>query len=82
MHTVGEAQLRQVLDQELHDLSQPMASLQCRLEIGSILGGEEALREAVDGGLEDLQRLSTALQRMRVLISVATDETYPAGAAR
>ena len=51
-----------------------MARLECRLEIGRLVGGEEALGEAVDGGLEDLQRLSAALQRLRMLVSAATDE--------
>lgn len=63
-----------VMDRELHDLAQPMASLQCRLEIGLILGGEEALVEAVNGALEDLRRLTAALGRMRQIIAEARVE--------
>ena len=70
MQSVRETEFQKAIHQELHDICQPMASLQCRLEVGRLLGGEEALAEAVDGGLEDLQRLSAALRKMRVLVSV------------
>ena len=72
--TVG-FDFRAALDVELHDLSQPLASLQCRLEIGRIIGGEEALLEAVDGGLLDLRRLCDALQRMRELAALPATGT-------
>ncbi len=69
MHHLEETNLKAALGQQLHDFSQPMASLQCRLEIGKILGGEEALLDAVSGGLDDLRRLGEALTRMRSLVA-------------
>lgn len=53
------------LERELHDLCQPVTSLQCRLELGRMTGGEEALLEAVDGALEDSARVFAAIARMR-----------------
>ena len=58
-----------LMDRELHDLAQPLTTVQCRLEIGLILGGEEALSEAVTGGLDDLRRITAALGRMRQLVA-------------
>lgn len=53
------------LERELHDLSQPVTSLQCRLELGKMIGGEEALLEAADGALEDASRIFAAVARIR-----------------
>ena len=64
-----------VLDQELHDLAQPIASFQCRLEIGLILGGEDALKEAATGGLEDLRCIISALSRMRRVVESLKTES-------
>ena len=50
---------------DLHDLCQPLTALQCRLEIGRMLGHDVALKEAVDGGLEETQRLFNVIARMR-----------------
>ena len=74
MQNVDSVMFQKSLDQELHDLCQPLASLQCRLEIGRMLDNEVALREAVDGGLEDLQRLHTVLQRIRALALTLKEE--------
>jgi hypothetical protein len=60
-----QAGLLQMLERELHDLCQPVTSLQCRLELGKICGGEEALVEAVDGALEDAARIFTAVAKVR-----------------
>ena len=68
--------MKAAFDRELHDLAQPIASCQCRLEIGLILGGEEALNEAATGGLEDLGRIIAARTRMRRLVEER--ETEPA----
>ena len=67
----AEKVMEDKLDDELHDLSQPLASLQCRLEIGLILGDKDALLDAVNGGLEDLRRITTVLGRMRKLVAKA-----------
>jgi hypothetical protein len=50
---------------ELHDLCQPLTALQCRLEIGGMLGHAAALEEAVNGGLEETRRMFDVIARMR-----------------
>jgi C4-dicarboxylate-specific signal transduction histidine kinase len=50
---------------ELHDLCQPLTALQCRLEIGKMLGHDGALQEAVDGGLEETRRMFEVIARIR-----------------
>ena len=53
------------LHADLHDLCQPLTALQCRLELGKMLGQETAMREAVDGALEETQRMFAAITQMR-----------------
>jgi hypothetical protein len=55
----------QRLHSDLHDLCQPLTALQCRLEIGKMLGEDAAMREAVDGALEETQRMFSALAKIR-----------------
>jgi hypothetical protein len=50
---------------ELHDLCQPLTALQCRLEMGRMLGHPEALEEAVKGGLEETRRMFHIIAHMR-----------------
>jgi hypothetical protein len=50
---------------ELHDLCQPLTALQCRLEMGKMLGHAEALEEAVNGGLEETRRMFEVVAFMR-----------------
>jgi signal transduction histidine kinase len=53
------------LEDELHDLCQPLTALQFRLELGKFVGDPQALREAVDGALEETNRMIDAIKRMR-----------------
>ncbi len=53
------------LEDELHDLCQPLTALQFRLELGKFVGDPEALREAVDGALEESTRMIDVIRRMR-----------------
>ena len=71
MQSLQNADLVSYLDKELHDLAQPISSLQCRLEIAKILDTDVASREAVEGGLEDLQRVMQSFKRMRTAIADA-----------
>lgn len=50
---------------ELHDLCQPLTALQCRLEMGKMLGHPEALEEAVNGGLKETRRMFHIIAQMR-----------------
>ena len=50
---------------ELHDLCQPLTALQCRLEIGKMLGDVVSLEEAVDGALEETRRMCEVIAVMR-----------------
>lgn len=57
-----------VLDQmhfELHELCQPLTALQCRLELGRMLGNESALHDAVEGALEETSRMFEIVEKMR-----------------
>jgi hypothetical protein len=54
---------------ELHELCQPLTRLQWRLEIGRHAGDEAALREIVDGGLEDAREMAAWVGRMRAMLA-------------
>lgn len=54
---------------ELHELCQPLTRLQWRLEIGRQAGDEAALRETVDGGLEDAREIAAWVGRMRAMLA-------------
>ena len=50
---------------ELHDLCQPLTALQCRLEMGRMLGQPGSLEEAVDESLEETRRMFEVIARIR-----------------
>jgi hypothetical protein len=52
----------------LHDLCQPLTTLQCRLEIAGMTGTNEAYREAVDLGLAECVRLMESVDSMREIV--------------
>jgi hypothetical protein len=58
----------------LHDLCQPLTTLQCRLELAQVLGTPEAYREATELGLAECIRLSEAVGSMRAIVRSATQE--------
>lgn len=53
------------LHADLHDLCQPLTALQCRLELGKMLGPDVALSDVVDGALEETQRMFAAVIQIR-----------------
>ena len=61
----------------LHDLCQPLTVLQFRLEWGKLTGGSEALLEAVEGGLEDTQRMIEIVHQMRSHLERAATQQQP-----
>jgi hypothetical protein len=61
----------QQLNKALHDLCQPMTTLQCRLEMAGVLGTADAYREAVEQGLTECSRLIEAVDAMRGMVRTA-----------
>ena len=59
------------LSKALHDVCQPLTTLQCRLELAGVLGTEAAYRDAVEQGLGECSRLMDAVEQMRELVRAA-----------
>jgi signal transduction histidine kinase len=59
------AEVLAAMHRDLHALCQPLTALQCRLELGRMEGDVDSLREAVEGGLEESQRMFAVVMRMR-----------------
>ena len=57
------------INQALHDLCQPLTTLQCRLELAKVLNSPDAYREAVELGLAECARLMSAAGSMREIIA-------------
>ena len=55
----------QRLSGALHDLCQPLTTLQCRLEMAQMMNTEEDYREAVVVALKECERLSDSITEMR-----------------
>jgi len=62
---------------DLHDLCQPLTALQCRLELGRMVGGIEAFEEAVNGGLEETRRIFKIIDHMRQRLLDIRSATQP-----
>lgn len=67
------------LSEELHTLSQPLSTLRCRLEISAMLEDEASLKDAVQGGLEDVDRIFASIRRLRERLVEAALQGDPAG---
>ncbi|GAC1658348.1 MAG: hypothetical protein NVS9B15_19980 [Acidobacteriaceae bacterium] len=60
----------------LHDLCQPLTTLQCRLEMARILDTDADYREAVTFGLAECARLADCVATMReALRSLLSEES-------
>jgi hypothetical protein len=57
------------LSEEVHTLSQPLSTLRCRLDIAAMLDDEASLKDAVQGGLEDMDRIFASIGRLRDRLS-------------
>jgi hypothetical protein len=62
--TARDAYTREI-EKGLHDLCQPVTTLQCRLELGKMAGDSASLLEAVEGGLLEMRRIFEAIGRFR-----------------
>jgi hypothetical protein len=56
------------IEQALHDLCQPLTVLQCKLELGLLSGGEDAIHAAMRDGLHECRRLNASVVAMRDLL--------------
>jgi C4-dicarboxylate-specific signal transduction histidine kinase len=66
----------------LHDLCQPLTTLQCRLEMATLIGTAEAYREAAELGLTECARLAEAVGSIREIVRAATREGAGDGAGK
>lgn len=73
----GVEELRR-LTKALHDLCQPLTTLQCRLELATVVGTEASYREAVKLGLVECTRLMDAVDGMRGMVRAAVQRTESA----
>jgi hypothetical protein len=62
--TARDAYTREI-EKGLHDLCQPVTTLQCRLELGRMAGDSASLLEAVEGGLLEMRRIFEAIDCFR-----------------
>jgi hypothetical protein len=60
-----EAESSAAMERALHDLCQPLTTLQCRLELAQMCVDASSLHEAVTGALEDTERLFAGITVMR-----------------
>jgi hypothetical protein len=56
------------MDAALHGLCQPLTVLQCRLAMGEMIGGQEAMRTAISDALTECTRVNLAIVRMREML--------------
>jgi signal transduction histidine kinase len=69
------AQQRKQLGDALHDLCQPLTTLQCRLEMASLTDTLEVYRVAAETGMAECRRLAEAVESMREILHRSTRET-------
>ena len=70
------------MDRALHELCQPLTTLQCGLEIAGLTGTPEAFREAVEMGLTECARLAQVIGSMREILRAARPTEATSGARR
>jgi signal transduction histidine kinase len=59
----------------LHEMCQPLTTLQCSLEIAALTDTLEAYREAMESGLAECRRLVASVESMREVLQEARQET-------
>lgn len=71
MHDEGqrpETGLAVRMDDALHGLCQPLTVLQCRLAMGELIGGHDAMRTAIAEALVECTRVNLAVTLMREML--------------
>lgn len=56
------------MDDALHGLCQPLTVLQCRLAMGELVGGQDAMRSAITEALVECSRVNLAVALMREML--------------
>jgi hypothetical protein len=56
------------MDDALHGLCQPLTVLQCRLAMGELIGGPDAMRNAIAEALVECARVNLAVGLMREML--------------
>jgi hypothetical protein len=56
------------MGEALHGLCQPLTVLQCRLAMGELIGGPDAMREAIAEALVECARMNMAVGLMREML--------------
>lgn len=69
----AEAELRTV-GIALHDLCQPLTTLQCRLEMAEYVSTPEGYREAVSAGLLECERMAAGVASMRASLRASMQQ--------
>jgi len=67
--------LVQRIDVALHGLCQPLTVLQCRLAMGELIGGPDAMREAIREGLKECERINEMVGTMREMLQQVMVDT-------
>jgi len=68
------AQERKQLSGALHDMCQPLTTLQCRLEMATLTDSIEAYREAAQTGMAECRRMAESVCRMREILQVSAGQ--------
>lgn len=74
MHDVAEQlspKLAAQMNDALHGLCQPLTVLQCRLALGEMIGGPDAMRDAIAEALVECARINLAVCFMRGMLQHA-----------
>lgn len=56
------------MDDALHGLCQPLTVLQCRLAMGELVGGIDALQQAIADALVECTKVNLAVRLMREML--------------
>jgi hypothetical protein len=63
-----QAELALQMSEALHGLCQPLTVLQCRLALGELIGGQDAMRNAIAEALVECARVNLAIGLMREML--------------
>jgi len=59
----------------VHDLCQPLTTLQCRLELATLTRTPDSYREAVEDGLIECRRMVEAIELIRQILRTESQES-------